>query len=903
MLVLALTVPLMAAEEPANMLTNGDFSQVRDDRPDKWTVSGAPKFVDQSLQAQRDSNGGPCARLVCTRLEPKSGSSHAMLVQQGTFTLAKGKAYEFSCRMRQENLDGAVVSAAIQDTKGWVQGGLQSQFSVTGTWRRYRQIFRAANDIGLTGRLQIWFLQPGTLLVGDVKLVELPPQAVEFTDTVAPAGGKNLLPNGSFEVGAAGWSTLAQNVGWGNMPSLHGSIEAGKAPHGESFLRIPLGGSHTPVLSFDYFQAVAQRQLSPLAASVGWIKLEKGKPYTLSASLRASQDGVPACLGVRVAQADTEGWTDHRKSVQLTRAWARYSVTFRPQRPFGFVAVGPELKTEQDVEVDVDAIQLEQGAEPSAFAPFAPVELSLEPAQPAGIFEGQPASWRLRAANYTDSAVALKVQYKVSDFFDRPLNLAGQTLSIPANSTASQPVQVPAEWKGYYRLQCSAEWTGGRLTLPPQRMAIVPAHAGKDSVCGVNHAFVSPELIRLAGKAGVAWYRDWSPKWQHVEPSPGEFQWENADVQINRVLKDGASVLPLLPPFPSAEWNSEAPASQPTNGYPGGRLRQAWAPKDPNQLARFVEQAAGRYKDRVGVWEFLNEPVYTSYALPGGHPDAPDGKAYTPADYVALLKVAAAAMRKADPNCRVMGGIAGGPLRETREVIAAGCLGCVDIFNLHIYPGLRPPENFLGEMDQLLKVMDDAGGRKPIWVTEFAYYGCDNLPRKPFLPEPSSWTDQRLLESERQCAEYTVRFFAVMLSRGVEKVFLHSGASGAVNRPNMECPLFDYGGAPRKVLPALAVMAGMLGEKPRFVGERHLEKGGYLVAFETSSNAVVMAWSSDPDAGAALVPIGIEGARCVDMMGSVCSGAELTGSPIYIVAPPGSAKGVLEAIRPRTKQE
>jgi hypothetical protein len=113
-LVLALAVPLIAADEPANMLTNDDFSQVSEGRPDKWTASGDPKFVDQSLQAQRDSNSSPCAKLTCTRLEPKSGSCHAMLVQQGTFTLAKGKAYER--RNRPLGWGGAVGKTPLATT-------------------------------------------------------------------------------------------------------------------------------------------------------------------------------------------------------------------------------------------------------------------------------------------------------------------------------------------------------------------------------------------------------------------------------------------------------------------------------------------------------------------------------------------------------------------------------------------------------------------------------------------------------------------------------------------------------------------------------------------------------------------------------------------------------------------
>ena len=197
-----------------------------------------------------------------------------------------------------------------------------------------------------------------------------------------------------------------------------------------------------------------------------------------------------------------------------------------------------------------------------------------------------------------------------------------------------------------------------------------------------------------------------------------------------------------------------------------------------------------RYKNRIQLWEFLNEPVYTSYALPSDREGKLGGKRYAPADYVALLEVAAQGMRAADPIGKIMGGIAGGPRTLTREVIEAGCLKHVDYFNLHIYPGKRAPESYAPEMHELLALMETHGGRQPIWMTEFSYYGADNLPRRPFLPRADDWAEERLLESERQCADYTVRFFLVMLSHGVEKVFLHSGSSGRVNNPNYECALF-----------------------------------------------------------------------------------------------------------------
>ena len=194
-------------------------------------------------------------------------------------------------------------------------------------------------------------------------------------------------------------------------------------------------------------------------------------------------------------------------------------------------------------------------------------------------------------------------------------------------------------------------------------------------------------------------------------------------------------VLPLLPPFPSADWNSDAPASLAAGrSYPGqsaAGLLRAQGPEGVGRVCREGRAAIQGPHPSLGVPQRAGVHVLRLAVRPAGKLG---GKRYTPADYVALLEVAAKGMREADPACKVIGGIAGPPKTMTREVIEAGCLKHVDIFNLHIYPGKRAPESYAGEMKDLLAVMDAHGGRKPIWMTEFSYYGADNLPRRPFFP-------------------------------------------------------------------------------------------------------------------------------------------------------------------------
>ncbi|MHB8866824.1 MAG: hypothetical protein ACYC6N_31060, partial [Pirellulaceae bacterium] len=609
-------------------------------------------------------------------------------------------------------------------------------------------------------------------------------------------------------------------------------------------------------------------------------------------------------LGVRATDPADGGSNDYSQHQELATTWRRYALTFRPQHEWVFVFAGTDLAEEQRVDVDLDAIQFEKGDQATSFEPRTELEFALEPSQRAGIFlAGELNTLTLRMCNHAAAPTTVAVDFQATDYADQPVSLPSSSIDVSPRTSTMQTWPLPDEWTGYYRIRATAQGRG-RAEREELRIAIVPPRAARDSVCGINHAFVSADQIHLASKAGVTWYRDWSLKWQHIEPAPGEFGWEPADVQIDRVLREGVRVLPLLPPFPSAGWNSEAPASLAAGrSYPANRLRASYAPQDPSELAEFVEKAVRRYKDRIGVWEFLNEPVYTSYALSSDQQGELGGKRYTPADYVALLEVAAKGMRQADPACRVMGGIAGPPKTLTREVIEAGCLDHVDIFNLHIYPGKRAPESYAREMQDLLEIMDAQGGRKPIWMTEFSYYGADNLPRRPFFPRSSNWAEERLLENERQCADYTVRFFLVMLSHGVEKVFIHSGASGRVNDPNYECALFDYGSVPRKLFAAMAVMTHLLGERPVSVGESRMGDLGHAAAFETGTQSLVALWSEGDESGPCVeIPVG-ESLLVVDVVGRKMAGGSvhLSGSPAYLLGPPGQAKHLLEALTVRAQ--
>jgi len=884
------------ATEPANLDANGDFSQVEKGRPVHWATSG-DATVTQKLEAVVE-DGKPCAKLVCTRCEGGGGASHAMLAQVGVVMLEQGKIYEFSCRMRAEGLRGGHVNVAISDMNGWAPCGLATDCTVDRSWRECQRVFRATRSVDHTSRLQIWFTEPGTLYVSDVRIAETQVQQYEFTNVVPAAGSKNLVFNGSFEVGPAGWSSLGTRAGWGNLAGLHGEIVESGGGCGPSFLRIPLGGGQTPVMYFDYFEPVVRHELRPLAASIGWIPVEKGAAYTISCDMRGSEEGVPAVLGVH-AEDPKGGTKDHLQKIVLAKSWKRYSFTFRPTHRYAFVTVGPNLSEDRKVYVDVDAVQLEKADKVTPFEPRSPVEFGVEPTRPGGIFtQGERAGLDLRVHNYRGAAAIIDIRFEATDFFDRPVVLPGLTMAVAGSTAARKAVALPADWKGYYRVRTRCAAGDGAESGRDLRLAIVPRQTEQDTILGINHAFATSGLIDLARKAGVTWYRDWTLKWQDIEPEPGQFHWEVGDTQLDRVLRQGVHVLPLLPPFPSAYWSTESPTTRPSRDYPAVRLPMAAAPKDPRKLADYVGKAVARYKDRIRGWEFLNEPIYTNYALPGKFIESYSLKQYTPADYVGLLEQVAAAMHRSDPDCKVIGGLSSPPTLLNREAIEAGCLKHVDIFNLHMYPGTRAPEGFIPEMDTLLGLMDENGGRKPIWITEFSYYATDELPCQPFFEAEWSWA--RLLDSERRCAEYTIRYFVIMLAHGAEKIFLHAGQNPGANQWDFTCCLFADEGAPRKALPALAVFTELMGPSPKCVGGKTFGQAAYCYAFETGKRSVLVYWTT-ADESARRVTLPRAGVERLDIMGNVMPAGNASTSsapseaegPVYIVGPPGKAEHML----------
>jgi len=855
-----------------NIVRNGDFEADGDGdgMADHWQFAG-DKGVAATWGRDAGFEGRFSQRISCSRFTSLSAASHAMLCQVETVRLERGKWYRLSFAARQKGISGGAVHVAISNTKSWTNCGLRESARLREKWKEFEFVFRATETVSEGTRLQFWYTSAGSLWLDDVRLEGSEPLVKRYTEVVAASEAVNLIGNSSFECGRSGWGSIADLPGWGgNLNLLVGAVDSGTGVFDGSSLKIALSPETMPVYYFDYFPLYRVAVKAPLAGNRGWITVEPGADYTLSAYMKGDCDGLVGVLSLRQAFGRAL-----REEVRVSERWQRYAMTFRLRAGQVFAALGLDLEAskKESGTLWIDGVQLEKGPRATEYRPRASVEVGLETERPGNLFRyGQEPKIIASVFNSGRAARRVKLNVSTTDFDNAVVHRETVRLDVGPGEAARVPIETGAGKKGFYRLHVDAEGAEVLLTRA-MRFAVIEPYARSDSLFGMNHAYPWDHLLDLSRQIGLCWFRDWSLKWYDIEPEKGSFDFRESDYQIDRVLGRGLNVLGLLP-FPSANWSSSAGADvRPSGRYPESRERIAYMPSDLNDLACYVRKTVEHYHDRIGVWEILNEPVYTSYALPRG-------KGYKVEDYVGLLKTAYQSAKSADADCLVIGGIAGGPTTYTREFIGTGGLDWVDVLNLHAYPGLTAPEAYEGPLRDLRERMREAGAERAIWFTEGAYYADDDMAVEP---HESTWL--KAVDSEAEAAQWQVKFNTLLLAYGAEKIIYHSGTPGSLNNDSVSGIFFEWGGAPRKMVVSQAAMANLLVPPIKSLGPVSSSAMTKAYRFESGGRTVIVAWRQEGASAEAISPAE-KGWRGVDLQGNEIEGGRvtLTERPVYFVA-------------------
>ena len=258
----------------------------------------------------------------------------------------------------------------------------------------------------------------------------------------------------------------------------------------------------------------------------------------------------------------------------------------------------------------------------------------------------------------------------------------------------------------------------GPVVLPYATMAAINTSNttvgfADSDIIGMSQADIDRTLDQMQAM-GVQNVRILIP-WNNVEPANNYFYWNKVDALVNAAYSRNMGILGVLNSTPA--W-AVAP----------GRPPVASPPASNAEYAQFVGAVAQRYAGKISAYEVWNEPNAATFWNP-----APD-----PAAYTQLLQAAYPAIKAADPNATVIGGVVGwvtdypnlaiSPAKYVQGMYDAGAQGYFDALSYHPYQyqvpfgqgrpyGAASPINQLDLMHQ--EMVANGDGSKQIWATEY----------------------------------------------------------------------------------------------------------------------------------------------------------------------------------------
>ena len=869
--------PLSAQD---NLVANGSFELDTngDGVPDNWATSGTGG-MEQALTIDDGPHGENAAELACTKFVGGSPASHAMVCQNGHVAVKAGQWYRLTWRAKARDMQINAVRVALSNTRKWSNAGLSHSFPVGRTWRDYEHVFQSDQNLSASdSRLQFWFTSTGTLWLADVTLVPVADQRYGYHPEIETEGVTNFIPNSSFECGTAGWGSYhPEMTTWaGNVFRLIGEIDERTAFHGRRSMRVEVVKGKAPVFMWDWFDLVEDEILVPVVAHHGWVRVKKGATYVVSCVLKADQPDVPARIMVRECERNKS------RMVRVGTQWQRFSMTFEADHDFAWTGVGPDLTNAVPgaATLWIDAVQFEKADIPSDYQPRAGIESRIETSVTGNTFldPAKGLTVGVAACNSTGSDAVVQGTLTITDFFDKQVHAEQVSFPVKAGENVVRTLHGLVRGRtGFFRVTWSP--AGESALSQNLRCMVITPYEDNDSVFGMNHAYGWPFMLQLAKQAGLTWCRDWSVKWHEVEPNKGQFDFSGTDPQIDRVVEEGLN-LELLFPFPSCDWTTTADMHAirevESNQYRHRVMRYACAPNSERDFRNYVARSVRHYGDRIRYYQVFNEPVYTHYSLP-------HRLGYQVSDYIHWLNIAADVIRAEQEDAVVIGGMGSwASSRWTHDFVNSGGLAKVDILDLHNYPVTADPESYEPDMAELARMMKDRGELRPMWLTEFGCYADDDPYRTPQTIGDAAMS-QSAWPNEREAAQALVQSAAAFCTHGLRKIFLHAGSCGPINGSSAGGVFFEYGGTPRKMLPAVWAFSSLMGAdfEPVDTGPQPADRRVYV--FKVKRGILAIAWTREEQ------PVRVTAGgdiSVIDIMGNTLtdSAVELTATPVYFLS-------------------
>lgn len=549
----------------------------------------------------------------------------------------------------------------------------------------------------------------------------------------SPANKGNMVPNGSFEGGLGyGWGFFAEGYFRDyNFSSLWDST-----------------------VGFDGHASIRMPRNTSLISRV--VRTGPNKWHTLSAWVKASS----ACgvflelYGFITPPPGYPDVTKLSKTFYIGTTWQRVSISgYLLDYPGNEYQVKITSGGPEGTLTWIDAVQLEEG-NLSDYAPSRALEVGLVSNHVGNLFyEDESVAMDLTGYNHSDTAVSNKtVRYSIYNYLNRKVKDGTVSVSASPKSSFTQSLNLATDTRGIFRIVMSVENDDLQeevvySVLPRPRIS----GADPSSIVGISPNFATYQLQTLQ-KMGIKGLRVMSPsaffRWKDVEPVEGQIRWYDAEVQ--KAADNGFTIMGAI------GTNNYWPTWADVSGMP-----------DLNKWESFVERLVLHYKGKVKYWEIWNEPHYV----------------FTAAFYTDMLKKAAAAIHRSDPDAKIvgMGGVHSDTwVKEVMDTLGPGWSSYLDYVSTHLYPSNTEPN--AGETGQRMstfkKNIIDVYGVE-VWNTETGAWdiGFYRGPNSDFVKygEPA-WEfldDERYQHGSAYEAERAVSNFLHCVGNGMTKYYYY----------------------------------------------------------------------------------------------------------------------------------
>lgn len=677
------------------------------------------------------------------------------------------------------------------------------------------------------------------------------------------AKAPNLVANGSFEDGEAGW----QYEQWDKKP-LPGAIDKDDHVDGAA--------------SFKFSEPNGQggRYLAKE------VQLSPGDRRDLLLSFAMKTDGVPdGAAHVRVG-IEGKGWfgSSEGKSDVVktggTQDWKTYQI------PISADAMGdaPKLtlffyhdQVNQGV-IKIDAVSLKAwagGPLPGDAASRGPV-LRGDTSHPtlSTFVLGQPVELTFTLADLKDDRLPLDLSLDVVDEHGKSVRATSVPVTSQEGGTWKTTISAPADKLGFYRVYAKLSDGTPLASLGSRRSgfltyAVVPDPAQRrdygefDSRFGMQGGF-GPWADEALPMLGARWVLDGTYEWRKQEPDrAGQFK---ADEHKRELSKSAWRTYSLPTLFAVPEWA----AVPETMAYMTGKL----TPEGESAWDAYCRQAVRAYAalnpDRQQrIYQITWEPI------------APWGFKGTNEDLVRIYQIAYRAIHEADPRGAVAGptrGIEHGDPQKHVPLFKAGLGQYLDAFSTHPYYAAESErDGMVRDIRAMKNVIATHAGK------DLAMLGTEQGLSTTEDPEKDLNHARRLMRQNLitlgEGFRFNMAFYIVD--------YRLSGQSGYGYYYNLvdHIPFGPAKIAPRPVAPAYAAQSLLLDGHTSVGAIEWLGETSWGYAFQRDDDVVLALWDYGSQPRTVTIPVGAPEIKVYDWMGNARNVASARGQLSVAIGP------------------